>query len=346
MIETLKTTFGLSVRALVGELGIRYATLMRWKRRLDQGRAPVEKPGPKKVGPLDLGALQDRLQELGHGRQRSRGTGRLKSAFGDSISRRELERMIGNVRREVNRKQAGQACQITWLRPNLAWAMDDCRCLQGRGGRRMYLHNLSDLCSHYKFSPLASRQLACGEEVAGHLAHLFSRFGPPLFCKRDNGGNLNHTAVDQVLAEALVVPINNPANMPAYNGAIEHTQGEFKNYLRRWDWKSHGAGAQLVLPELAAHDLNHSSRRSLGGENACRAYFGGNRLSYPKRKRQEVYHWIRELAAEVSVRVGKDRITPAAWREAAKQWLVKNRMIVIQMAGEVLPDFPSNLCHH
>ncbi len=344
MIETLKTTFCLSVRAFVSELGISYATLMRWKRRISQDRAPIEKPGPKKVRPLDLGALQDRLQELEHGRQRSRGTGRLKSAFGDSISRRELERMIGNVRREANRKQAAQACRITWLRPNLAWAMDDCQC--PGIARGMYLRNLSDLCSRYKFRPLASGQLACGEEVAGHLAHLFSCFGPPLFCKRDNGGNLNHTAVDQVLAEALVVPINNPANTPAYNGAIEHTQGEFKSYLRRWGWKGNGDGAQLVLPELAAHDLNHCPRRSLGGENACRAYFGRERLSYPKRKRQEVYHWIRELAAEISVRVGKDRIPPAAWREAAKQWLVKNRMIVIQMAGEVLPDFPSNLCHH
>jgi hypothetical protein len=35
------------------------------------------------------------------------------------------------------------------------------------------------------------------------------------------------------LADALVVPINNPVNTASYNGAIEHTQGEFKNYLRR-----------------------------------------------------------------------------------------------------------------
>ena len=80
--------------------------------------------------------------------------------------------------------------------------------------------------------------MPCGEEVAGHLSHLVSRFGPPLFCKRDNGGNLNHMVVDEVLADALVVPINNPANTAFYNGAIEHTQGEFKAYLRRWDWKT------------------------------------------------------------------------------------------------------------
>ena len=84
-----------------------------------------------------------------------------------------------------------------------------------------------------------------------------------------------------------------------------------------------------MLPELAAHDLNHCPQRSLGGENACRAYFGSERLSYPKRKRQEVYHWIRELAAEVCVRVGKGRITPAALAGSGQTMTGETRMIAI-----------------
>jgi hypothetical protein len=32
--------------------------------------------------------------------------------------------------------------------------------------------------------------------VADHQQRLFDRFDPPLFCKRDNGGNLNHVAVN------------------------------------------------------------------------------------------------------------------------------------------------------
>ena len=188
--------------------------------------------------------------------------------------------------------------------------------------------------------------MPCGEEVAGHLSHLFSRFGPPLFCKRDNGENLNHMAVDEVLADALVVPINNPVNTASYNGAIEHTQGEFKTYLRRWDWKADTGPDHELLAETAAHDLNHRPRRCLAGKNACRVYFGGQRLHYPKRQRQNVYQWIRDLAAEISIGAGKDTIFPAAWRAAAKKWLVKNGMIRIQMAGKVLPDFPSGLCHN
>jgi hypothetical protein len=86
--------------------------------------------------------------------------------------------------------------------------------------------------------------------------------------------------------------------------------------------------------------------RSLAGKNACRVYFGGQRLRYPKRQRQEVYRWIRDLAIKISIGADKDTIDPAAWRTAAKKWLVKNGMIRIQMAGKVLPDFPSKLCHN
>ena len=75
MIEAIKKTYGLSVRVLVCELGVSYATLMRWKRRLSRGLAPVGKPGPKKVRPFDLGELKARIRELEHGRRRSRGTG-------------------------------------------------------------------------------------------------------------------------------------------------------------------------------------------------------------------------------------------------------------------------------
>jgi hypothetical protein len=59
-----------------------------------------------------------------------------------------------------------------------------------------------------------------------------------------------------------------------------------------------------------------------------------------------VYRWIQELAAEISTRAGKQLITPAAWRVAAKQWLVKNRLIRIQKAGKVSPNFYQKMGHN
>jgi hypothetical protein len=346
MIADLKKRYSLSNSSVARHLGLSYATLMRWKRRLSSGEPAVQKPGPKKVRPFDLGQLRQRINDLDHGSKRSRGTGWLYGACSGAISRRELNRMIRIVRKENNRQRADRRYHITWLRPNLAWAMDDCQRSKVVGKETLHLHNLSDLCSRYKFNPLASTEIPCGEEVAGHLSHLFSRFGAPLFCKRDNGGNLNHGMVNEVLEQALVIPINSPPYRSLYNGAIEHTQGEFKNYLRRWEWKADTIKAFGLLAETAANALNHIPRRCLNGQTACCVYFGDNQIRYPKRQRKSIYDWIRDMAAEVSIRAGKKTISPLAWRLAAKQWLVKNGLIKIQRAGKVLPNFTSNLCHN
>jgi hypothetical protein len=186
--------------------------------------------------------------------------------------------------------------------------------------------------------PVADRQALPGGGVQPHE--------PPLFCKRDNGGNLNHLAVNHVLEEALVIPIKSPPYRAPYNGAIEHTQGEFKSYLDRWSWKAGTVDQMILLSETVAHDLNHQPRRCLGGKTPCRSYFGGPRICYPRRKREAVYRSIQELAAEVSTRAGKPAITPTAWRVAAKQWLLKNRLIRIQKAGNVSPDFCQKSDHN
>jgi len=332
--------------SVADQFGISYTTLMRWKRRLSTGKPAVAKPGPKKVEPLDLGQLKRKIRDLDHREKRSHGTGRLHGAFSNAISRRELDRMVRTVRDENRRQQATQKCQITWLKPNLAWAMDDCQKKNIGASGKLHLHNMSDLCSRYKFHPLASASLPCGEEVAGHLSHLFSCFGAPLFCKRDNGGNLNHVAVNDALAEALVIPINSPIYKAPYNGAIEHAQGEYKNYLRHWKSKANTIDEYGLLAEIAAHGLNHRSRRCLKGRVACRVYFGNNRIRYPKRERKLIYDWIFNLATEISIQAGKSKISPLTWRVAAKQWLVKNNLIRIQRTGKVSPHFPSKLCHN
>jgi hypothetical protein len=316
---------------------------MRWKSRIAGGRVAVAKRGPKKVQPLNLDELNEKIQWLDHGRKRSRGIGRLHRQYAGSISRRELSEMVCQVRSQTNRQRTAETCQVSWLRPNLAWAVDDCRKSKTVGEDTLHLHNLTDLCSRYKLPPLTSGQLPCGEEVAGHLSHLFDRFGPPLFCKRDNGGNLNHTAVNQVLEESLVIPINNPPYTAEYNGAVEHTQGEFKGYLDLWKGKAETLNEFSLLAETAAHELNHKPRRCLDGKTACVEYFNNRQLRYPKRKRKSIYSRIRDLAFEISTRAGKPTITPVAWRVAAKQWMVKNDLIKIEKAGKSVTPFSPNL---
>ncbi|WP_319409492.1 hypothetical protein [uncultured Desulfosarcina sp.] len=170
----------------------------------------------------------------------------------------------------------------------------------------------------------------CGEEIAGHLSRHFTWFGPPLFIKRDNGGNLNHWAVNDLLEENMVIPINSPFNTPRYNGAIEHSQGELKGWLRKWEDTATSKSELALQVDNAAHALNHRPRRSLSGRNACRSYFCADRLRYTRRQRKEVYDWIRDLAVDISERSGKNEICPTAWRVSARKWMEKHRLIIIQ----------------
>ncbi len=346
MIETVKTKFSLPYASLANQVGLSYRTLMRWRQRLANGKDAVGKRGPKKVQPLNLGELKKNIRDLDHGAKRTRGTGRLHGAYAGSISRRELNELVRQTRSETNHHRKAEACRVSWLRPNLAWAIDDCRKSDTAASGTLHLHSLTDLCSRYKLPPIASGLLPCGEEVAGHLAHLFDRFGPPLFCKRDNGGNLNHTTVDEVLEDAWVIPVNSPPYTPSYNGAIERTQREYKDQIKRWQWKAKSMDALFILAENAAHELNHMPRRCLNYRNACGTYFGEDRIRYSKRQRKSAYQWILDLAAKIAIRAGKTKITNVEWRVAAKQWLLKNDLIKIKKAGKVLPHFPQKLCHN
>ena len=54
------------------------------------------------------------------------------------------------------------------------------------------------------------------------------RYGAPLVLKRDNEGNVNHTAINDVLAESFVLPLNTPGDYAPYNGAMDGVDIEQK----------------------------------------------------------------------------------------------------------------------
>jgi len=338
-MESIKSRYGISILSLVDLARLSLANYMRWKRRLAAGQPPVQKPGAKKTQPIDLSELRQQISSLTHGKKRSAGTGQLYHTNRNGISRREFNELVRDVRCETNREKAAAQCQVSWLRPDLAWALD------GLEYGQCHVQNLQDLCSRYKFAPLTTKCLPCGEAVAGHLSRHFTRFGPPLFLKRDNGGNLNHTSVNDLLEAHMIIPINSPVYTASYNGAVEHSQGELKTWLRRWEDTTDTNCEMAVQVENAAHALNHRPRRSLSGDNACRSYFSASRLRTNKRKRKEVFDWIRDLAVDISASSGKDEINPTAWRVSARKWLEKHRLIIIRKPEKVLPNFFLKNCH-
>ena len=198
---------------------------------------------------------------------------------------------------------------------------------------------MQDLASRYKFTPMTG-DVPCGEEISGYLAATFDRFGAPLFLKRDNGGNLNHTAVNNVLEYYFVLPLNSPIHYPPYNGAIEEAQTELKNGLTvKLSHKPLCPREHLeAYASTVEHDLNHQHRPCLNGKNACQVYFAGKR-TFTKWERSDAYVWMTNLQSDILCTDGW--VQPqAAWRIVVEAWLRMKGLITVTINGKVSPNFP------
>jgi hypothetical protein len=354
MVVTTLTRLKQQVRwpyqRLSKSIRLSYANFRRWKHRLACGQPACFPPGPKKVAPLDLDELRGEVGRLEHGCQRSRGTGELYRQHQSQISRRDLEVLTETGRRELLQQRQDELRHLTWQVPGSVWSLDDAELARG-ADQKLLLHQVQDLASRYKFTPLVGEQIL-GEAAAFHLEQLFQRHGPPLVLKRDNGSNLNHQAVDEVLRRYLVIPLNSPPHYPPYNGGLEHAVRELKTPLveKILDHGSMPDSQVQLWAEVLAHDLNHRSRPCLHRQVACQVFQGAKSAMkvYTRRKRREVFNWINELTS-LLIRVWAVRTprqTETARRLAVETWLQTNGVITITQNPKVLPIFPEKTAHN
>ena len=338
-IEEVKGICLVTYKVLLRMAGICSATYRRWKNRIQKSLDPVRQAGPKPVSPLDLRKVEKELDKLEHKPKRSRGVSELRKSLQGTISRRDLDLLVAAARREEMTRKKAALFEVAWLEAGTVWAMDVFEMKLPYTPRKSYVLTVQDLATGYKFPPLVTEREPQGHEVATHLKNLFVRFGKPLFLKIDNGGNLNHHAVKELLADQGIIPLNSPAYYAPYNGAIEHTQGEFKTRLQ----ESYGEASSLseftLMAELASHDLNHAARRKLHGKNSCLEFFGKPKINFPKRKRKEVFEWISDLAIDIVEKSDEKKIRSTAWRVACRKWLEKNGLVSIRKMQGVLPSF-------
>jgi len=286
--------------------------------------------------------LQEDIHSLHHGTKRSAGTTKLYWRYQQSVSRRDLGRMVEQVRHDLAMDHRRHLRRIEWLAVGVVWAMDVTEYdLRAADGFKIHLHNMQDLGSRYKFSPMAGR-LPVGEEIAGDLSNKFSRFSPPLLLKRDNAGNMNHVAVNNVLAEFFVLPLNSPIYYAPYNGAIEESQREMKGCLGEklalgLSWSREQIGPYA---EAAVHELNHRLRDSLGGRTSCQAYFGaGIKPVFTKRERRDIYDCLMERVGRIllSLNESGQAARESAWRIAVEFWLQSKGYIKVYINPKVSP---------
>ena len=333
---------GISYRELCGVLRVPWSSFSRWRGRIRKDAVLVKRPGPKKVEPIDPAVLQDDIQSLEHGCKRSAGASRLYACYQERVSRRDLSRMVGQVRHDLWVDQRKNLRQVEWLRPGVVWAMDATEYDQrAADGEKIHLHNTQDLGSRYKFLPMAGGY-PVGEEIAGYLADKFFRFGPPLLLKRDNGGNMNHLAVNEVLAEFFILPLNSPAYYAPYNGAIEESQGELKKCLRDKLGLGASYSREQIEPyaEAAVHDLNHRLRGCLGGKTSCQVFFHSeNKLSFTKRDRRDIYDSLMEKVEWILTAMNQSghAAKESAWRIVVEFWLQSKGFINVHINRKVSP---------
>jgi len=316
----------------------------RWRCRIRRGLVLINRPGPKKVASFDSSVLDAEIRLLGHGRKRSTGTPELYQRHRLSLSRRELGRMVERVRQDLWADYRRRLRRVEWLIPGVAWAMDGTEYDVGLAGK-VYLCNMQDLSSRYKFLPLAG-EYPVGEEIAGYLSEKFDRYGAPLVLKRDNEGNMNHAAVNEVLEEFFILPLNNPEYYAPYNGAIEESQRELKSCLREKlvlglpDCSDHLA----AYAEAVVNDLNHRIRPCLNGRTSCQVFFeSAHKPVFTKRERREIYDSIMEKVEKIlsAMKQPTQAIRELAWRIALESWLRSEGYIKVYINQKCHPILPS-----
>jgi hypothetical protein len=343
MITDLQSRTRASTREVSDAVGVGYRTLLRWRRRVSGGKPPLTPPGPKKTGPLPLDEVRREIEALRHGPRRSRGICALQARYQSVISRRSVSEMALEERARRNAQRRKTSKRVTWREPNLAWAIDATEQAKDEQGQRLYVHAVQDLCTRYRFTPMVAVD-SRGEAVAQHLGELFRKHGAPLFLKRDNGSPLNHDAVNRVLAENGVIPLNSPAYYPKYNGAVEKGIREMKEALGECLPPAVRWRPEQIRPYILAvhHDLNCRRRRSLQGHTACEAYQHRPRHRFSRRERLATFGWIRIRARDriEQLEAIDHRSLNAAWRHAAETWLRCQGLITVTINKQVLPNYP------
>ena len=216
---------------------------------------------------------------------------------------------------------------------------------------QLHLHQVQDLASRYKFTPLVGDR-ALGETVALRVDQLFLRHGPPLVHQRDNGSHLNHQAVDELLSRYPVIPLNSPPHYPPYNGGMECAVREPKTPLVEKILASNPLPESQVQvwAEILAHDLNHRSRGCLHGQDACEVFQDAKPAlkAYTLRRRREAFDWINELTMTLIrlLAVHTQRQADTARRRAVETWLQRNGVITITQNKKVLPVFREQFAHN
>lgn len=302
-IENTRNITKLSYRKLCASMGVQYHRFRRWQKRMAENQRLYTSPGPKKTEPFNFADLQGDIKDLKHGIYRTAGTKVLHGKYRFSLSRRELNNLVMSVREEKRLTERRNLTRVTWSVPGMVWATDGTKYCEPGVPEGSELQTVRDMASKYLFRPMFTTYTPSGEEVGGYWANLFHVQGIPLFMKVDNAGNFCGEAAMIILMEHGVIPIISPPEYPKYNGSVENLQGDIKGAIKPLlPWGRPASENEFEMcARVAAHDLNHESRRVLKGSTACSVIGGGGRnpISITIPERRAIYDWLNDTTGSI-----------------------------------------------
>jgi transposase InsO family protein len=323
---------GLSGRRLCPRVGLSRATFSRWSRRRRCGQPLLRPPGPAKTEPLPLARLCGQIEALTHGHRRTQGTGPLYQQHCRHISRRALEHLVEEARRRHHQQIRQLTRHITWSCAQTVWALDATEWRTVPAGLKLQVLATSDLASQYGLGLQPQPNLS-GELVADYLLALIRRHGPPLFLKRDNGSVLRTDAVQAVLAQAGILPLDSPPYYPPYNGAIENYIGQVKRALPEGLPCPLSGNLDPVRGYLhgVLCELNARPRAALHGACPADLFHRGPRLHVAKPERAAIFDWIWQRTEHKlsTMETVNQRSIQAAWRHAVESWLLSQGLMAV-----------------
>jgi Integrase core domain len=216
-------------------LGMPERTVRYWdgRARHDQlrprprGRPVIRSPRQQRQEVLDF------LGEIGP----AVGLPTLQASF-PALSRAELRDLLGRYRRVWRTRYHETIHVLEWTRPGRVWAIDFAEAPSAIDGTWPYLLAVRDLASGHQllWQPLGDETAA---SAVRELEVLFTRHGPPLVLKADNGSAFVAAELKRVACVWGVQLLYSPPWRPSYHGAVEAGIGALKT---RTHWQACQAG--------------------------------------------------------------------------------------------------------
>jgi transposase InsO family protein len=263
-------------------LGVAPRTLRHWRRRTDAPPACRGRPC-KTASPERRAEVRRFLREVCGP---AVGLEAIRALFPD-VPRCVLADLLRRYRRVWRRRYRQRGLRLTWRRPGAVWAIDfsEAPCLID--GVFRYLFAVRDLASHCQLLWRPVKAETAAEAIAA-LEDLFREHGPPLVIKCDNGSAFIADAFQALLARHGVLVLYSPPLHPAYNGAVERSNGVLKTYTQQhavreqhpFRWTSDDVEAARQLANTLSRPWGHRRptpdaawrAREPNGDEARRAF--------------------------------------------------------------------------